>query len=88
MEISPDEAIVKSLKVAVWKLLGTEPNIVGAPYWTDASLFVNNASIPTCLFGPGDISLAHSADEFIKISDVVHSAKIYAITAQAFCGTK
>jgi len=86
MEISPDEAIVKNLRLAVQKIRRTEPRIVGEPYWTDASLFVNQASIPTCLFGPGDIGLAHSADEFIKISDVVDSAKIYALTAQSFCG--
>lgn len=87
MEIASDEAIVKNLRLAVQEIRRTEPKIVGEPYWSDASLFVNKASIPTCLFGPGDIGLAHSADEFIKIDDVVDSAKVYALTAQAFCGT-
>ncbi len=87
MEIAPDERIVKKLRHAVQKIRSTEPRIVGEPYWTDASLFVNEASIPACLFGPGDIGSAHSADEFIKIGDVVDSAKIYALTAQSFCGT-
>lgn len=87
MNINSDEAIVKSLRVAFQEIQRMAPRIVGEPYWTDASLFVNNASIPTCLFGPGDIGLAHSADEFIKISDVVDSAKIYALTAQTFCET-
>jgi len=86
MEIAPSEAIAEKLQLAVREIKKSEPKIAGAPYWTDAALFVNNAAIPACLFGPGDIGLAHSADEFIKISDVVDSAKIYALTAQAFCG--
>jgi len=86
MEIAASEAIVEKLQLAVREIKKSEPKIVGAPYWADAALFVNNAAIPACLFGPGDISLAHSADEFIKISEVVDSAKIYALTAQTFCG--
>jgi len=86
MEIASDEAVVKSLMLAFRKIRGTDTRLVGEPYWTDASIFVNNASIPTCIFGPGDISFAHSADELIKISDVVDSAKIYALAAQFFCG--
>jgi len=86
MEIVASEVIVKKLQLAVREIKKSEPKIAGAPYWTDAALFVNNAAIPACLFGPGDIGLAHSADEFIKISDVVDSAKIYALTAQTFCG--
>jgi len=85
MEIAPDEPIVKDLSLAVHEVRQIEPRLVGEPYWTDASLFVN-ASIPTCLFGPGDIALAHSADEFIKIDDVIDAAQIYAFTAQSFCG--
>ena len=87
MEIAASEAIVKKLQLAVREVKKIEPKMVGAPYWTDAALFVNNAAIPACLFGPGDIGLAHSANEFIKISEVVDSAKIYALTAQTFCGT-
>lgn len=86
MEIAPSEAIVKKLRLAVREIKRSEPRIVGEPFWTDAALFVNNAAIPACLFGPGDVGLAHSADEFIKISDVVDSAKIYALAAQTFCG--
>lgn len=87
MEIAFNEPIVESLRLAVQEIRRMDPRIVGEPYWSDASLFVNNASIPACLFGPGDIGLAHCADEFINIDDVVDSAKIYALAAQIFCGT-
>jgi acetylornithine deacetylase len=87
MEIASNETVVKNLRLAIQEIRRMTPRLIGVPYWTDASLFVNKVSIPTCLFGPGDINLAHSTDEYIKIGDVVDSAKIYALAAQNFCGT-
>ncbi len=66
--------------------LGGRGKIVGVPYWTDASILVNQAKIPSCLFGPGDIGVAHSPDEHVRASDVVAAARIYAETAQDYCG--
>ena len=87
MEIDYNEKIVKDLKLAIKEVRRIEPNISGQPYWTDASIFVNNANIPTCLFGPGDIRLAHSRDEYVSINDIINSAKIYTSLAQIFCET-
>jgi acetylornithine deacetylase/succinyl-diaminopimelate desuccinylase-like protein len=61
--------------------------MVGVPYWTDASILVNQAKIPSCLFGPGDIAVAHSPNEYIRVRDVLVAARIYAETARAFCGS-
>jgi acetylornithine deacetylase/succinyl-diaminopimelate desuccinylase family protein len=88
MEISAQEDIVKSLQIAFREVRRSEPKIIGEPYWTDASIFVNEAFIPTCVFGPGNINVAHSQDEYIKIDDVVDSAKIYALTAKNFLDEK
>jgi acetylornithine deacetylase/succinyl-diaminopimelate desuccinylase-like protein len=60
--------------------------VIGVPYWTDASILVNQAKIPSCLFGPGDIKFAHSKNENIKIADVLAAARIYAATAQRYSG--
>jgi acetylornithine deacetylase/succinyl-diaminopimelate desuccinylase-like protein len=62
--------------------------IVGVPYWTDASILVNQARIPSCLFGPGDIAVAHSSDEYIAQNDVLRAAHIYAETACAYCDSQ
>jgi len=64
---------------------GAEARIIGVPYWTDAAILVNQRGIPTCLFGPGDIAVAHSPDEYVSVNEVVKAATIYAGTAQVYC---
>ncbi len=66
---------------------GAAGRIVGIPYWSDAAILVNQGKIPTCLFGPGDIAVAHSPDEHVGIGEVVNAANIYAQTAQFYCNT-
>jgi len=51
----------------------------------DAAILVNQAEIPTCVFGPGDIKVAPSPNEYIRLKDVVTAARIYAETAWAYC---
>jgi acetylornithine deacetylase/succinyl-diaminopimelate desuccinylase-like protein len=65
---------------------GARGKIIGVPFWTDAAILVNQANIPTCVFGPGDIEVAHSPSEYIQIRDVVNAAQIYAETARVYCG--
>lgn len=88
MEVAPNTNIVESLRLAIQRTRRIPAALVGQPYWTDASLFVNEAHTPACLFGPGDISVAHSADEFVSINEVIESAMVYALTAQIFCGAQ
>jgi len=64
---------------------GARGKIVGVPYWTDAAILVNQGKIPTCLFGPGDIAVAHSPNEYVRIGEVINAAHIYAQTAQLYC---
>ncbi len=42
---------------------------------------------PSICLGPGDIHLAHTAEESVPIVDLVDCAKALAITAMRFCGT-
>jgi len=70
------------------KRVGGRGRIVGAPYWTDASILVNRGKIPSCLFGPGDIRVAHSKNENVKISDVELATRIYAETALQYSNGK
>jgi len=65
---------------------GRRGKIMGVPYWTDAAILVNQARIPSCLFGPGNINVAHSPDEYVRVEDVLLAARIYAETAKAYCG--
>src|SRR5690349_23966724 len=45
------------------------PKIAGMSAWTDAAL-LNAAGIPAICFGPGDMGLAHAAEEYIDVREV------------------
>jgi acetylornithine deacetylase len=48
---------------------GEPVRIEGMSAWTDAAL-LNAAGIPAICFGPGDIALAHAAEEWIAESEI------------------
>jgi acetylornithine deacetylase len=43
--------------------------------WTDAAL-LNAAGIPAICFGPGDIGLAHAAEEFVPVREIESAARV------------
>ncbi|MFN3421349.1 MAG: M20/M25/M40 family metallo-hydrolase [Armatimonadota bacterium] len=53
-----------------------QPQIVGVRYTSDASFLMRNG-IPTLLFGPGNIEQAHTAEEWVKIEQVVTAQKVF-----------
>lgn len=50
------------------------PRIDGMTAWTDAALF-NDAGVPAICFGPGDIQLAHAAEEFVPLDEIDRAAR-------------
>jgi len=53
--------------------------------WSDGALLSRLGSIPTCLFGPGDIGVAHSAEEYVSLENVLTSAHVYREIIQEYC---
>lgn len=74
MEIPPDHPLVAALSSAVRAELGRTPrrNVMGA--WTDAALFAEK--MPTVVFGPGELALAHSREESVPIDEIVQGAAV------------
>ena len=54
------------------------------PAWTDAAL-LNEAGIPTVCFGPGDIGLAHAAEEWVALEEVERAAAVLEALVRAWC---
>jgi acetylornithine deacetylase len=67
-DVRVDAPIVVSLEKACAET-GQPVKIEGLSAWTDAAL-LNEAGIPAICFGPGDISLAHSAEEYVEIKEI------------------
>ena len=73
-----DLAVDAPLTLAVASALEKEmlpAPIEGLSCWTDAALF-NAAGIPALCFGPGDIALAHSAEEWVTLEDIHHATAV------------
>jgi acetylornithine deacetylase/succinyl-diaminopimelate desuccinylase len=85
MEIALDDPLVTELKGILKSLQGVEPEIAAFGGWTDASLISNFAHIPTLVFGPGDLSVAHSRVEYIPVDELRTGTLAYALLAASLC---
>ncbi|HEY8851980.1 MAG TPA: M20/M25/M40 family metallo-hydrolase, partial [Gemmatimonadaceae bacterium] len=83
-DVPVDAPVVKRLAGAVERE-GIRVSIEGLSAWTDAAL-LNEAGIPTVCFGPGDISLAHAAEEFVPVDDIEGAARVLARVVREWCG--
>jgi acetylornithine deacetylase/succinyl-diaminopimelate desuccinylase family protein len=74
MEVPEDAPVVRELSSAIRSITGTA-TVEGAYYATDAGAF-NAGGIPTVVFGPGDIALAHTAAEHVPLAEVRQATDI------------
>jgi acetylornithine deacetylase len=66
--------IVRALADSVERC-GILESIAGMTAWTDAAL-LNAAGIPAICFGPGDISLAHAAEEYVPVKQIEDATRV------------
>jgi acetylornithine deacetylase len=64
----------------------TPPAIEGMTYGADMRLLVHQGGMPTVMYGPGDVRLAHKPDEYVPIQDIQTVARSLALTAMRFIG--
>ncbi len=76
--VAADHPLPQSLAGAVEATLGRRPAFLGEPYGADMRLLVNEGRTPTVIFGPGHVAVAHSADEYVPVDDVVACARVLA----------
>lgn len=81
-----DHPLVTTLATAHRQVHGAEPPVQGVPYGADLRLFVNHAGMPGVLYGPGDVRLAHAANESVAVDDVLDAVKVMAGMIVAWCG--
>lgn len=78
-DVSTEAPIVRALDVAL-HACGEEVTVMGMSAWTDAAI-LNDAGIPAICFGPGDIALAHAAEEYVRVDEIERATLVLAALA-------
>lgn len=65
---------------------GPAPALEGMTYGADMRLLVHQGGMPTVMYGPGDVRLAHKPDEYVPVQDILTVAQTLALTALRFIG--
>ncbi len=73
-DVSLDAPIVRALASAI-EAEGMDARIEGMSAWTDAAI-LNEAGIPAICFGPGDIKLAHAAEEWVAVDEIERATAV------------
>ena len=82
-DVAVDAPVVRELKHAMEEH-AESGGIEGMSAWTDAAL-LNDAGIPAVCFGPGDISLAHAAEEYIPLEEIDRATEALSSFARRWC---
>jgi acetylornithine deacetylase len=85
--VAADHPLPVGLAAVAEAVTGRRPALLGAPYGADMRLFVNVGDTPCVIFGPGDVRVAHSADEHVPLDEVVVCATVLAAWVRSELGT-
>jgi len=76
--VPSDHPLPVGLAATVEAVTGRRPTLLGEPYGADMQMFVNVGGTPCVIFGPGDVKVAHSADESVPLDEVEACAAVLA----------
>lgn len=77
----PQSPIVRAVAAAVESVVGGPAEYYVSPGSSDARFLRNQAGIPTVLFGPGIMGLAHTSDEWADIQSIEAATAVMAVAA-------
>jgi succinyl-diaminopimelate desuccinylase len=84
---APDDRAVEPLMDILADRLGSRPDAIGAPYFTDASALVPGFdNVATVVIGPGEAAQCHQTDEFCYVHQIDEAFDIYTALIQRMCG--
>lgn len=79
-----DHPVVRALAQAHEAVTGQAAVYGGVPGTTDGTILTRDAGLATVVYGPGGKWIAHQADEFVEVDDIITNAKVYAEAAHRF----
>ena len=78
--------IVQEISRAYRDVTGKEPVYEGMTYASDVRHLINVAKTPTTVFGPGDVRIAHGANEYVPLDQLETMVKTLTLTIMRVVG--
>ena len=72
----PENHSFINICMKAFRNVGLESEVTGMQGWTDGATILNKG-YPTLIIGPGSMDVAHTAGEFIQISELINAVKFY-----------
>ena len=79
-----DHPVVQAMLAGHRSATGVEAVIGGVPGATDGTILTRDAGLATVVYGPGGKWIAHQADEFVEVADILAATRAYVAAARHF----
>ncbi|MFI6738326.1 M20 family metallopeptidase [Nonomuraea sp. NPDC050451] len=84
VDVPVSDPVVAALAAAHRTVTGSEPVYGGVPGSTDGTVLTHWGGIPSVVYGPGGKWIAHQADEFVEVAEIVQCTRVFAEAARRF----
>ena len=82
--IAEDDALVRAVWDAHAVAGSGAPRLGGVPGATDGTVLSSRTGTPSVVYGPGGKWIAHQADEFVEIAELIAHAEVYVEAADRY----
>ncbi|WP_327582432.1 M20 family metallopeptidase [Nonomuraea sp. NBC_00507] len=84
VDVPVSDPVVAALAAAHRAVTGEEPVYGGVPGSTDGTVLTHWGGIPSVVYGPGGKWIAHQADEYVEVEEIVRCTRVFAEAARRF----
>ncbi|MGW4471464.1 M20 family metallopeptidase [Nonomuraea sp. NPDC004354] len=84
VDVPVTHPVVTALAAAHTAVTGQEPVYGGVPGSTDGTVLTHWGGIPSVVYGPGGKWIAHQADEYVEVEEIVRCTRVFAEAARIF----
>jgi acetylornithine deacetylase len=86
--LDSENQLIKTLTLSHEQITGRKVQYEAVTYGSDMRIFNLYADIPTVLYGPGDVSLAHTVNEYLEVDQALEAVCSVAMMIANWCGGK
>ncbi|MGI5271240.1 M20 family metallopeptidase [Nonomuraea sp. CA-218870] len=84
VDVPVGDPVVAALAAAHRDVTGEEPVYGGVPGSTDGTVLTHWGGVPSVVYGPGGKWIAHQADEYVEVAEIVTCTRVFAEAARRF----